>query len=445
MMQSKTILRLLHSLCLVAVMAVSKPLFSQVELSPDAQFSILTCSPGNDLYSLFGHTAIRVQDMRNGKIMDLVFNYGTFDFTDDFYVKFAMGKLDYKLSISHFGDFQKSYIDELRGIEEQPLLLNHAQRSHLWELLQANYKPENQAYRYDFFYDNCATRVRDIILLACQLSHDHPLADSISTHPEIDYSQELNRVFPTGDDPSTRASLSNDHSALFTYNYPQAFSFREAIDQYLMYQPWSDFGIDVALGMPCDRKVLPTQAMFLPDSLKLEFMQARAENKPLVGRTEDLLFNENEWVAPRLFTPFWIFSLILIALIAAACARRTHWTHYSVFDRLILITCGLVGLLVTFLWFVTDHHGTVNNLNILWAHPLWLLLAVVRAKSKIAYRLALACGSILVLTILGFAWLPQALHIATMPLMLGCLLICAKIIFAHRKAGYHSQQLVSSL
>jgi hypothetical protein len=119
MMQSKTILRLLHSLCLVAVMAVSKPLFSQVKLSPDAQFSILTCSPGNDLYSLFGHTAIRVQDMRNGKIMDLVFNYGTFDFTDDFYMKFAMGKLDYKLSISHFGDFQKSYIDELRGIEEQ--------------------------------------------------------------------------------------------------------------------------------------------------------------------------------------------------------------------------------------------------------------------------------------------------------------------------------------
>jgi hypothetical protein len=105
----------------------------------------------------------------------------------------------------------------------------------------------------------------------------------------------------------------------------------------------------------------------------------------------------------------------------------------------------LVGVLVTFLWFVTDHHGTVNNLNILWAHPLWLLLAVVRAKSKMAYRLALACGSILVLTILAFAWLPQALHIATLPLMLGCLLICAKIIFAHRKAGYYSQQLVSSL
>jgi hypothetical protein len=444
MMQSNVILRLLQALCLLAVLAKSNNISSQVELGPDAQFSILTCSPGNELYSLFGHTAIRVQSMRNGKIMDLVFNYGTFDFSDDFYVKFAMGKLDYKLAISHFGDFQKGYIDELRGIEEQPLLLNHSQQSHLWALLQANYKPENQAYRYDFFYDNCATRVRDIILLACQMGHQYPLADSITTLPEIDYSKELNRVFPDGDDPSTRASLSNDHSAIFTYTYPHSFSFREAIDRYLVYQPWSDFGIDVALGLPCDREVLPTQAMFLPDSLKREFMQARAEDKPLVGRTEDLLFNENEWVTPRFFTPFWIFSLIVLVLIAAALLRRTSWTHYSVLDRLFLMTCGLVGAMVTFLWFVTDHHGTVNNLNILWAHPLWLVLAMVRPKSKIAHRLAMVCGSILLLTILCFAWLPQALHLATLPLMLGCLLICAKIIFAHRQAGYKSQQIVSS-
>jgi len=383
-----------------------------------------------------------VQDVQHGKIIDLVFNYGTFDYDDDFYFKFAMGKLDYKLSVSRFGDFQKEYIDEMRGIEEQTLLLNHAQRIHLWGLLQANYLPENQTYRYDFFYDNCSTRARDIILLACQLSHQYPVPDSIDVPTAIDYSKALHESFPNLGDPSRRQSMANTNTLQFTYTYPCAYSFRQAIDQYLKYQPWSDFGIDVALGLPCDRTVLPTQSMFLPDSLKKEFHFGLNADAPIVKPTEDLLFNENQLTPPSWLTPFWTFFGLLLLLILSTYRKYINWPNVTWLDRIVLFLIGMIGLLVVFLWFITDHHGTVNNLNILWAHPLWIYL-VFDTKSPRAVLLAKSCGIILALTLIGFFLLPQQLPIASIPLMLSCALICAKVIVKSRRLRLKPTQIVT--
>ncbi len=434
-------LRTLVFICFVLVTTANR---AQIKITDKTTFSILTCSPGADLYSLFGHTAIRVSDQQNGRFIDLVFNYGTFDYSDNFYVKFAMGKLDYQLSVSRFGDFQKSYIDEWRGIEEQVLLLDHAQKLHLWELLQSNYQPENQTYRYDFFYDNCSTRVRDIILLACRLAQQHPIADSLYSAPDLDYSALLHDAFPNSGDPSQRASLLNDQPIAFTYTYPDAYSFRDAIDRYLQYQPWSDFGIDVALGLPCDRRVWPTQAMFLPDSLKLEFHYAHQFDRPVVARTEELLINENKFQKPRLFTPFWVFTAAFL-LLASFSIRPTQRYQVRVWDRVFVAAIGLVGVLVCFLWFVTDHHATVNNLNILWAHPLWLWIAFKKNHTTRSIKWVQFCAGLIVCTLIAFVILPQKLHVATLPLMLSLLLVSFKIIVSQRKSGSsHSTTVMSA-
>ncbi|MFO0360025.1 MAG: DUF4105 domain-containing protein, partial [Flavobacteriales bacterium] len=200
--------------------------------SPNARFTLLSCTSGPDLYSIFGHTAIRYEDSLNGRWVDWVFNYGTFEFSDDFYWKFAQGKLDYKLSLEDFGNFQQEYIYTGRGIYEQELLLTVEDKRKLFALLVENYEPQNRTYRYDFFYDNCATRVRDII------------------------------------------RRSSSRSVEFTYVSAKEWTFRDAIQRYLDHMPWSDFGIDLALGIPCDRVMGKEDVMFLPDSLMNDFTYA---------------------------------------------------------------------------------------------------------------------------------------------------------------------------
>src|SRR5690606_35915179 len=123
--------------------------------------SLLTCAPGSELYSTFGHTAIRVQNTELG--YDEVYNYGTFEFGPDFYTKFIRGKLLYFLSVESFEDFIYQYEMESRSIQEQILLLDCGEKHRLLEALHQNAQPQNRYYRYDFLRDNCTTRARDMI------------------------------------------------------------------------------------------------------------------------------------------------------------------------------------------------------------------------------------------------------------------------------------------
>ena len=132
------------------------------KLSEYAAISILTCEPGTDLYASFGHSAIRVQDPMMQ--LDIIYNYGIFDFyAPNFYTNFIKGKLTYTLGRQYFSDFLFEYEMENRSVKEQVLRLDKNSRDRLFNFLEKNYRPENRDYAYDFFFNNCATKIRDLI------------------------------------------------------------------------------------------------------------------------------------------------------------------------------------------------------------------------------------------------------------------------------------------
>jgi hypothetical protein len=368
--------------------ASSKANETFVEPSPHALLSVLTCTPGPDLYSVFGHTAIRYQDSVDGRWVDWVFNYGTFQFSDDFYVKFARGKLDYMLSVSPFYEFQMEYLQSGRGIFEQVLRLDVDEKKTLVRLLQENYLPENRTYRYDFFYDNCSTRVRDIINKA------------------------------TGNQCS------------FTYAYAKPFTFRQAIQNYLDYMPWSDFGIDIALGLPCDKVMGTSAGMFLPDSLMHELNYTSLRDGALSDREEEMLPQEFEPSIDSRFTPLTVFSLFMMLSLIWGFVKLRKGVQIVLTDRIAMLVAGLVGLLVVFLWFFTDHTATKNNLNLLWANPICLLFAFKGIKGIVGWwrKLLIGYTVLLLVMLVGWFFLPQRLHLAIMPFGVALLFYCIKVL-----------------
>lgn len=393
---------------------------SEYQVSPGSKMSIITCTPGPDLYSLFGHTAIRFQDTVNGKYLDLVYNYGTFIFDEDFYVKFTRGKLDYVLSREKFGEFQQEYIMTGRGIYEQDLMLSQDERQKLFDLLEENAAPENRTYRYDFFYDNCATRVRDAIIRAT----------TGNSQPD-----GLGYVFVP------QSQLESNSRINFSYVYPQEFTFRHAIQNYLQYQPWSDFGIDLALGMPCDRVMEKNQCMFLPDSLMRDFNYAIYQNAQLTARTNEILPQEYEPANDTLFTPLIVMAIVLaVHMVFLLFIEKKR--KISLSSRFIFLVTGLLGLLIVFLWFFTDHQATKWNLNILWANPLNILLAFLPTKKYAGFWLKWLNIYFYVMVAMLLLWfvLPQTMHPAIIPLTVAVLASIMKII-RPRFLGYKTPMM----
>ncbi len=361
---------------------------ADILLSDQAKFSVITCTPGPDLYSLFGHSAIRFQDNINGQIIDWVYNYGTFEFDDSFYWKFSMGKLDYLLSKEDFPYFQHSYIMEGRGIFEQDLLLSSTEKQKLFDLLEENYLPQNRTYRYDFFYDNCSTRIRDIIKKAL------------------------------------------DNKVDFTYSYSKERTFRQAIQSYLDYQPWSDLGIDIALGMPCDRTVGKEQMMFLPDSLMQEMKFASRNSQPISPYAQDILPTDYELSNSAFLTPIVLFFLFLILHLGLGFLFLSKGKVLQLTDRALFLITGLTGIMIVFLWFLTDHTATAWNLNILWANPLNILFAFTSSKklNRWKKKYLIIYMITLILTLTFWFVLPQRLHFSIIALVLALVFTCIKML-----------------
>jgi len=148
-------------LLLISVFFFVSEINSQ-KLSDDAEISVLTIGPGSSLNDAFGHNAFRIKDNLSG--IDITFNYGVYDFdTPNFYTKFARGKLNYRIERNQYKNFINFYISQNRTVKEQFLNLSQFEKQKLFEYLVNNYKPENQYYLYDFFYDNCATKIRDVL------------------------------------------------------------------------------------------------------------------------------------------------------------------------------------------------------------------------------------------------------------------------------------------
>lgn len=364
----------------------STALFGQ--LSEQSRISILTCSPGEELYSLFGHSAIRVSDSVLG--IDYVFNYGTFDFnTPNFYLKFMRGELDYMLSVSHYDNFIYEYNLDGRGITEQVLRLRYEERNKLFEALSENYRPANRAYKYHFFYDNCATRVRDIVVNNIGLTVEFPERETYS-----------------------------------------AMSFRDAIAVYLKNRPWTRLGLDLLLGQPTDEKLNATTVQFLPDFLMYQFADARIseDGRHLVSSTSTLLDRRTVESKPGTFTPAIVLSLLAIMIIAHTWLSKKQGKSTRPINVVLLSICSMIGLLIIFLWFFTSHSVTGPNWNILWAHPLYLLLFIPTvSKNSTGKYLRLIFASLILIFALVSPFLSQQIPVVLIPIWI--LLIVKLMLF----------------
>ena len=352
-------------------------LFSQD--SCGLRISLLTCAPGAELYSTFGHTAVRVQETNTGA--DEVYNYGTFEFDDDFYSKFVKGKLLYVLACQSFDEFMYQYRMESRSVIEQELLLNCLQRQQLLAAMKRNLLPENRAYRYDFLFDNCTTRARDMV------------------------------------DSGAGANV------MFKNILPaKPLTFRDHIDVYLnrANQDWSKLGIDLLLGAKMDRKASNAEAMFLPDNLMIAFDNATADNLPMVEQKKTILEMPALENKSLLITPVIAFSLLLVITALLTFTNRP-WakTMVGVLDFLLFFILGLVGVLLLFMWFGTDHALCANNYNLAWALPTNLLVAFFVHK-RIAWvqQYFKIVFWITVLLLVTWAFLPQQMNNAFLPMVL---------------------------
>lgn len=369
---------------LLALLLIPLLTQAQTKLSPAAEIRVITCGPyQGELYSAFGHSAIYVKDEATD--VSRLYNYGVFDFNQpNFYLNFAKGHLNYRLAVMDYERFVQSYINENRFVHEQVLNLTPAQNQRLFNFLEWNAKEENMYYNYDYFYDNCATRVRDAL--------KHTFGDTI--------------VF--------------DGSYITT-----DYTIRDLCDIYLEEQPWGDLGIDLCLGLPMDKTATPWMYMFLPDYVESAFANGYIKDstggRPLVGRTV-LTYESVPTLAKTSYnTPLNWFSGLLALGILVTFFGYKRGTPYYVFDVVLFSVIGLLGWFLLGLWLLTDHRAAAQNMNILWALPFHFPLALFLIKKvkpkflKFYFGLTAAVSMLL----LVFWWLlPQDLNMDFLPVVL---------------------------
>jgi len=360
---------------LLFLFCFSNSLFSQTSPACHLRISLLTCSPGEELYSTFGHSALRVSDSVSGT--DLIYNYGTFDFDDpSFYSKFVRGNLLYFVSVDKIENFLEEYETEKRGVMEQVLNLSCEEKEKLLASLQNNAKEENKYYKYDFIYDNCTTRLRDIV-------------------------------------------FKNAASPVYTQNIlaRKGVSFRNLIHEYLdkSYQYWSKLGIDLLLGSPLDKKISNSEAMFLPDYLLKAFDSTTILEKKLVSQKTEILkpiLQENK---SPLFSPFVVFTLLFV-LIAISGFLKSTQNFLLIIDFILFFLTGALGILMLFMWLGTDHPECRNNFNLAWAFPLHFFFVFFIYKKRNWVRNYFLANSILLsLLLILWKWLPQEMNNALIP------------------------------
>lgn len=345
------LLALLTLLASAAVAAPPEPPFppphpffpEEPVLSDLAEVSILTMLPGRQVHSLYGHTALRVRDPALG--LDRTYNYGTFDFNQPFFVlRFLRGQLDYQLSAATFERTLAEYRFLRRPVLEQRLDLDPPAREAVFRYLETNLLPEHRVYRYDFLFDNCSTRPRDVLEFA--------LGERLAFSDRIE--QALTRQ-----------------------------TFRQQLTPYQAADPGLDFAIGLGLGLPVDRRPTLREAMFLPNQLYLALAEATVDGRPLVAATDTLFWIEGTAPLgmPRPAFPWPLLLTVLLLGAAVVLPLRTAWERAArTLDVGVLALAGLVGTILALLWFATEHAVTRLNPDLLWAWPTHLAAAVLVAR-----------------------------------------------------------------
>lgn len=342
------------------------------------RISLLTCAPGEELYATFGHTALRVTDSTQNS--DIVYNYGTFNFEDEgFYIKFIQGKLPYYLATEYFGDFLITYQMEGRGITEQLLQMSGTEKKQLQQALEKNLLPANKFYQYDFFFDNCTTRARDMLLR------------------HTDSTMQLPAVMPKG----TR--------------------FRQALHTYLDAggQHWSKLGIDLLMGAPADAVMTTRQMQFLPDNL-LRALDSSNGQYHRVASTQSLyspppVAKSTGWLVPWVVFAFVLLCFVLLSFIK----NNVVQVALMGLDGLLFFFIGLLGIILLFMWTGTNHTMFRNNYNLLWALPTHIIIAFLLGSNKRWVKIYFGGTAILMVLLLAtWIFVPQQLNNGLLPLVL---------------------------
>ncbi|MCS3802038.1 DUF4105 domain-containing protein [Niastella sp. OAS944] len=343
------------------------------------RISLLTCSPGAELYTTFGHTAIRVTDSVSGR--DMVYNYGTFDDRDPrFYVRFTEGIMVYSLSNYSFQDFLAEYQYEQRYVFEQNLNLTNEEKQRLYAALRENARGQNRYYNYYFHTDNCTTRARDIIVQK-------------SGAPVV-----FNNILPSAI-PSYRNLI---HSYLDKGN-----------------QPWSKLGIDFLLGSNLDKKVTNESAMFLPDYLMKGIDSATVNGRPLLEQKSVVLAITPVSPPATLFTPIFVFAALftLITLLSFSDNKFARG-FLNVFDAVFFLLLGILGLVMVTLWAIRIDTVCQNNYNLGWALPTHFFIAfVVYLKRNWIQQYFRVVFVLTLLFAICWLFIPQKINMAVLPIL----------------------------
>ncbi|MEO5649096.1 MAG: DUF4105 domain-containing protein [Ginsengibacter sp.] len=358
------------------------------------RISLLTATPGEELYSTFGHSALRVTDTVSNT--DVVYNYGTFNFDEpNFYTKFVRGKLSFYLSTDNLENFIAEYQYENRGITEQVLNLSCAQKDNINRLLQANMMAHNRVYKYDFTFDNCTTRLRDLVEKA------------------------------------------TDSTVHFGEALQAKASFRDLIYEYLNAndKQWSKLGIDILLGSKMDVIMKPREVMFLPDYLMKTFDSSSIDSRPLVSDKQSLYHTDHPGNKKNnLAHPFFIFTCLFVLIAFLSFSKSLVIQRFlSSFDGFLFFITGLLGVLLLFMWFGTDHIMCKNNYNLLWAWPTNIVAAFYIHSKKSWAKKYFILYALFNLLLLGFwFFLPQHLNPSLIPII-GILIFRSFVYISKKK------------
>ena len=352
-------------LFILAVLLLIRPASASTGMADSADVYIITCAPGTASYSIYGHTALRI--VIRGTTFDRAYNWGIFDFsTPNFAYRFAKGRLDYMLGAYSYEDFLREYIAEGRSVWSQKLNLTTAEKEKLFELINENLKPENVKYRYDFFFDNCATRVRDIVAAAA--------ADTV--------------IFPVTEKREQK-------------------SFRRLVDPNQKVLPWLDLGADMLLGLQADRKATPFDEMFLPVHLMNNMQKAvivhDGMEQPLAGPAEVVVdFPPTGKPGAKAWIPQALFYLLLILVLLITFVFGKPKLE-KVTDYVLYLVYSVIAILLVFTNLFSEHdtlHFNLLALGINILIPVLFVLLFTRKKAVTLSRIAF---------LISLSWLPVSL------------------------------------
>ena len=381
----KIIFNALKGVLLTLILVSSAPVAAQEDIPPmdSVEFSLLTCQPHDEVYSLYGHTAIRYHELRPGGL-DWAFNYGVFDFKKPHFVaRFVFGLTDYELGAYPYKYFVKEYRRFGSMVTEQVLNLTDEEKMALHDALAINLRPENKIYRYNYFYNNCTTKARDII--------------ESCINGKVEYAGR------------------EDYTP----------SYRDMVHSMTRNNPWSRFGNDLLLGIKADWKTDLRQQEFLPGNLLYDFDHAQIYSngnyRPLI-KERRIAVPAGVQIIESGF-PLTPLACAAILLAVGLVIFFFEWRKKRVFvlwDVLLMMTTGTIGIVLTLMLF--SQHPTVSlNLQLILCNPLpWLFLWPVIRGRETRYWKITAILAVLFLIGSFFQCYAEGIHVLALCLLMQC-------------------------